>query len=200
MSSKQIEFPNSYAAAIAGNPGASGTYVPTLGSIYRDEIASLAKGYVGDSTDWKEGFPNPPVTCNIFVSAVLNQASDQTDLSIPAPTRPTRYRFGPGPFEGIPRVDAFLASDWANPSMNGGCWKMRSTGPDGALPGDVIATGWPPNGSDGTGHVGIVVQPDSGSPNFKDASAADVPPYWWTLEQKQTFIPGTITLTDYGFP
>jgi hypothetical protein len=72
-------------------------------------------------------------------------------------------------------------------------------GPDAALAGDVLATGFPPNGPDGTGHVGIVVHPDSGTPNYRLASAADVPPYFWTTAQKQAFIPGTITLTDYGF-
>jgi hypothetical protein len=54
---------------------------------------------------------------------------------------------------------------------------------------------WP----DTTGHVGIVVEPDSGCPNYIDASAADVAPYWWTGQQKQSFIAATITLTDYGF-
>jgi len=105
-----------------------------------------------------------------------------TEVSIPAPTRPTSYRFGI-----IPRTYAFLASDWANPHTNGVCWKPLPAGPNGASPGDVIATGYPPNGTDGTGHVGIVVQPDIGPncqgpsgaaiPNCKDASAADVPPY-----------------------
>ena len=187
-------YASSYAAVDGGSPSPNGSYVPSLGAIYRSQIASDAKGYVGNSTTWKEGDPNPPVTCNIFVSAVLSQASNEASLNIPAPTRPTRYRFGI-----IPRVDAFLAADWANPNTDGMCWKPLPAGPGGALPGDVIATGWPPNGPDGTGHVGIVVEPDSGTPNYKDSSAADVAPYWWTPAQQQGFIPGTITLTDYGF-
>jgi hypothetical protein len=83
--------------------------------------------------------------------------------------------------------------------MNGGCWKILPAGPDGASPGDVIATGFPVGGNDGTGHVGIVVSPNSGFPDYIDASAADVPSYFWTPAQKSAFIPGTITLTDYGF-
>ena len=77
--------------------------------------------------------------------------------------------------------------------------KPLPAGPDGSAPGDVIATGYPLNGTDGTGHVGIVIDPDAATPNYKDASAADVAPYWWTAQQKQGFIPGTITITDYGF-
>ena len=186
-------YATSYAATAGGSPVPFGTYVPSLGAIYRSQIASDAKGYVGNSTTWKEGFPNPSVTCNIFVSAVLQQASDETNLNIPVPTRPPRERYG------LTRIDAFLAADWANPHTNAGCWKPLPAGPDGAIPGDVIATGYPTNGPDGTGHVGIVVEPDSGTPNYRDSSAADVPPYWWTNAQKQSFIPGTITLTDYGF-
>ena len=188
-------YATGYAAVDNGNPSAAAspfagsTYVPSLGAIYRAQIASDAKGYVGNSTLWAGG----PALCNVFVQNVLAQASDETSLSIPAPTRPTRYRFG------IPRIDAFLAADWANPTENGACWKPLPAGPDGALPGDIIATGWPPNGNDGTGHVGIVVEPDSGAPKYNDASSAAVPPYWWTPAQQQSFISGTVTLTDYGF-
>jgi hypothetical protein len=92
-----------------------------------------------------------------------------------------------------------LAADWANPSYNGGCWKPLPAGPNGARPGDIIATGYPANGNDGTGHVGIVVLPNPGFSSYIDASAADVAPYFWTPVQQQGFIPGTITLTDYGF-
>ncbi len=182
----------------AASPVASNTYVPSLGAIYRTQIASDAKGYVGNSTKWQEG--SGGTTCNIFVSNVLSQASDETSLSIPAPTRPTRYRYG------IPRIDAFLAADWANPKQDGGCWKILPAGPDGALPGDVLAAD-PANGHDGTGHVGIVVDPSLVTdPNLpkglivKFASAASVPPYWITdAGSIKAFIPGTITLTDYGF-
>ena len=45
----------SYAAVSGGNPSGNGTYVPTLGAIYRATVANLASGYVGDSTDWAEG-------------------------------------------------------------------------------------------------------------------------------------------------
>ncbi len=194
----------SYAAVNGGNPSAaaspvpSNTYVPSLGAIYRSQIASDAKGYVGNSTKWVE---THGTTCNIFVNNVLEQASDETSLSIPAPTRPTRYRYGI-----IPRIDAFLAADWANPSKDGGCWKPLPAGPYGALPGDVLAAD-PANGHDGTGHVGIVVDPslltDPNLPNgliVKFASAASVPPYWITdVGSIKAFIPGTITLTDYGF-
>ena len=114
-------------------------------------------------------------------------------LQEPPPTRTFTNRFG------LSRTINFLAADWANPTRSAGCWKTVAAGPDDARPGDILATGYPPGGPDGTGHVGIVVQPTAGTPNFKLASAADVPPYFWTLEQKQTFIRGTVTLTDYGF-
>ena len=188
-------YATSYAAMSGGNPSAAAglapasTYIPSLGAIYRAQVAADAKGYVGNSTTWAGG----EATCNIFVHAVLTQASNETSLNIPAPTRPPRKRYG------LTRIDAFLAADWANSSTNGECWKPLPAGPDGALPGDVIATGWPPHGNDDTGHVGIVVEPNSGAPNYKDASAAAVPPYWWTPAQKQSFISGTVTLTDYGF-
>ena len=91
------DFATSYAAEQGGNPGTWNTYVPTLGAIYRAKVAELAKGYIGDSTDWKEGSPNPPVTCNIFVEAVLQQAADQTSLPIPVPTRPPIIDIGSFP-------------------------------------------------------------------------------------------------------
>jgi hypothetical protein len=198
------DYASSFAVIQGGNPSAaspapqsqfapapsSGPYIQSLGSIFRSTVASLAKGFVGDSTDWPE---HGSTTCNQFVQSVLNDASNQTQLNIPYPVRPNLAWYQ------LSYRHPFLAADWANPTMDGGCWKPLPSGPDGALPGDVIATGWPPNGNDGTGHVGIVVEPNAGAPNFKDASAGDVPPYWWTPEQKQSFIPGTITLTDYGF-
>jgi hypothetical protein len=188
----------SYAATAGGSPSGRGgpsrlgslTYVPSLGGIYRAMIAQLAKGYVGNSTNWK--WINQP-TCNLFVRDVLNQSSDATLLAIPAPVKP-----GLAWYQSDSR-HPFVAADWANPNVTDMCWKLLAAGPDGAQPGDVIATGWPPNGPDGSGHVGIVVEPDSGAPSYKDASAADYPPYWWTAAQKVGFIPGTITLTDYGF-
>jgi hypothetical protein len=185
-------YTTSYAATAGGNPGPPQVYVPTLGAMYRSQIASDAKSYVG-STDWVAEHYNGSVTCNLFVQSVLTQASNECDLNIPAPTQhnlswwQSSWRH------------PFLAADWANPNMNGGCWKPLPAGPGGALPGDVIATGFPPNGPDTSGHVGIVVEPNSGYPNYKDASAADVAPYWWTPQQQQSFIRGTITLTDYGF-
>ena len=195
------EYAASYAASAGGNPSAGSslnpagvTYVPTLGAIYRAKIAELAKGHVGDTDTWREGGLNPAVTCNIFVKDVLNEASDATSLQIPAPTRPPRKRFGI-----FTRIDAFLAADWANPGTDAGCWKVLPAGPDGALPGDVLATGFPVGGTDGTGHVGLIVDPGSEVSNQKLASAADSAPYWWTTQQKDQFIPGTITLTDYGF-
>ncbi|MGA2387664.1 MAG: hypothetical protein ABSF97_01810 [Candidatus Sulfotelmatobacter sp.] len=186
-------YTTSYAATAGGNPGPPQVYVPTLGAMYRAQIASDAKGYVGNSTNWNEKTNGGTVTCNLFVQSVLTQASNECQLNIPAPTRPnlswwqSNWRH------------PFLAADWANPNVNGGCWKPLPAGPGGALPGDVIATGYPANGPDGTGHVGIVVEPNSGFPNYIDASSANVPPYWWTAQQKQSFIAGTITLTDYGF-
>jgi hypothetical protein len=186
------DYASSHAATTGGNPGANGTYVPTLGAIYRAQIASDARSYIGNSTKWNEK-TNGGVTCNLFVRDVLTQASNECQLNIAAPVRPnlswwqSNWRH------------PFLAKDWANPNIDGGCWKPLAAGPGGALPGDVIATGYPPNGPDTTGHVGIVVEPDSGYPNYIDASAADVAPYWWTGQQKQSFIAGTITLTDYGF-
>jgi len=186
-------YTTSYAATAGGNPGPPQVYVPSLGAIYRAQIASDAKGYVGNSTNWNEKTNGGTVTCNLFVQSVLTQASNECKLNIPAPTRPhlswwqSNWRH------------PFLAADWANPNVNGGCWKPLPSGPGGALPGDVIATGYPANGPDTTGHVGIVVEPNSGYPNYIVASSANVAPYWWTPQQKQSFIAGTITLTDYGF-
>src|SRR5262249_6186613 len=97
----------------------------------------------------------------------------------------------------------FLAADWANPNYNDGCWKPLPGGPSFALPGDVLATGWPANGNDDTGHVGIIVSPSLVvDPNLshpltvKFASAASEAPYWYDALAKGTFVPGTITLTD----
>lgn len=129
---------------------------------------------------------------------VLNEAAAG---AIPFPTRPTRYLLWV-----IPRTDAFLATDWANPNKEDRCWKVVPGGPDEALPGDVLATGYPVGGHDGTGHVGIVTAPSIViAPTYnlqlsvRFASAASAPPYWWLPAQKGAFIPGTITLTDYGF-
>jgi hypothetical protein len=184
------EYSSSYGATTGGNPSQSGTAVPSLGAIYRSTVAQLAKENVGNSTNWRE---TNGTTCNLFVRDILTQASDTTSLKIPAPVRPNLKWYQSS------WRHPFLAADWANPGMDGGCWKPLLAGPDGALPGDVIATGFPPNGPDTTGHVGIVVEGDATAPNYIDASAADVPPYWWNAAQKQSFIPGTITLTDYGF-
>jgi hypothetical protein len=37
------------------------------------------------------------------------------------------------------------------------------------------------------------------APYYIDASAGDVAPYWWSIAQQMAFLPGTITLADYGF-
>ena len=200
----QVVFtPTAYATSFApvngGNPSAvkspsqNGPYVQSLGSTYRARVANIAKGYVGDSTDWNEASNGGNTTCNLFVRDVLIKTSNDIQPDIPYPVRPNLSWYQSN-FR-----HPFLAADWANSNQDGGCWKVLPAGPDGALPGDVIATGWPANGNDGTGHVGIVVKPNSGAPNYKDASAADYAPYWWPPAQKQSFIPGTITLTDYGF-
>ena len=185
-----VQYSRGYASGGGGSPSASGTYVPTLGAIYRSKIAELANGNVGNSTDWRE---TRGTTCNIFVRDILKKASDDTMLDIPTPVRPNLKWFQ------LESRHPFLAADWANPGTPAACWKTLPDGPDGAMPGDVLATGFPLNGPDGTGHVGIIVGPGSEVPNQKLASAADAPPYWWTPQQKRTFIPGTITLTDYGF-
>jgi uncharacterized protein YjdB len=208
VASTPIAYAASFAAVQGGNPSAAaapsqvgqppanlppgGTYVPSLGSIFRDKVAELAKGYVGNSTRWSHS-PTAGTTCNLFVRDVLIQASDETQLKIPYPVRPNLKIYQRN-FR-----HPFLAADWANPNVDGGCWKPLPAGPDGALPGDILATGFPANGNDGTGHVGMIVKPDAGAPNYTDASAADVAPYWWTPAQKKNFVLGTITLTDYGF-
>lgn len=86
------------------------------------------------------------------------------------------------------------------------CWKVLPGGPDASRPGDVLATGFPPGGNDGTGHVGIVVDPSlvvapvlSQPLTVRFASAADAAPYWWDAQAQDAFIRGTITQTDYGF-
>ena len=187
---------STFAAEAGGNPSGDPslptTAYPSLGAAYRSEIARLAENYVGNSTKWNEQ-TRGGVTCNLFVKEVLNEASLNTLQTVSAPVRPNLK-----PWE-LTSTHPFLAQDWANPGVKDKCWKMVSAGPDSALPGDVLATGFPANGPDGTGHVGLIVPPDSGTPNYRDVSAADVPPYWWTDQQKQSFIPGTITLTDYGF-
>lgn len=131
---------------------------------------------------------------------VLTQTSDATLLNIPAPIQPGL------PWYKIGWRHPFLASDWANPTTDGGCWKILPGGPDASSPGDVLATGYPLGGHDGTGHVGIIVSPSTvTSPLLNQpltvefASAASHPPYWWSPQAKSAFIKGTITLTDYGF-
>lgn len=196
--SPQIQYASlSYAAMSGGNPAVPGVSIPTLGPIYQAAIAEAAKGHIGDSSTWKECgfrlFCKGSITCNIFVHDVLEEASDKTVLNIPAPTRPPRKKFG-----FITRVDSLLAAEWADPGT-GGCWKVLPGGAGDALPGDVLATGWPAGGPDATGHVGIVVRPGIGSMSLGLVSAASVPPYFWSAAQKQAFVPGTITLSDYGF-
>ena len=209
MALTQPDITTSFAALNGGNPSTAspgpqnllpaapdspaGTYIPSLNAIYRAQVATDAKSYVGNSDNWNEAHNGGTTTCNLFVRDILNQASTETQLNIPAPVRNNLLAYR------SPSTHPFLAKDWANSSYDGKCWKPLPSGPAGALPGDIIATGWPPNGNDGTGHVGVVVEPNAGAPKYKDASAADVAPYWWTQSQKASFIPGTITLTDYGF-
>ncbi len=185
-----ILFAPTFAAVQGGSPLGSLTFIPSLGSIYRSQLADIAKGYVGNTSQWAGANYNGQATCNLFVRDCLNQTSNATQLNIPSPVRPNLFWYQ------LNYRHPFLAADWANESVNGGCWKPLPAGPDGALPGDVIATGGPP---DGTGHVGIVVSPNVGAPLYIDASAADVAPYFWTPAQQAGFTPGTITLTDYGF-
>jgi hypothetical protein len=118
----------SYAATAGGSPSGRGgpsrlgslTYVPSLGGIYRAMIAQLAKGYVGNSTNWK--WINQP-TCHLFVRDVLNQSSDATLLAIPAPVKP-----GLAWYQSDSR-HPFVAADWANPNVTDMCWKLLAAGP-----------------------------------------------------------------------
>jgi len=185
-----FDYASSLAATNGGGPGLNGVFIPSIQKMYRAEIAALATGYVG-SLQW----PEPPLKCNKFVHDILNQAADAIGQSqnFPAPMEPPRSRFL------LTRVDPLLAADWAAPYIDG-CWQPLAQGPDGAQPGDVLATGWPAGGNDATGHVGIIVAPQQGIvPNLELVSAASDPPYFWTPVMKQGFIAGTITLTDYGF-
>jgi hypothetical protein len=190
-----IEFSASFAATNLGNPSQTRTNIFSITTIFRSTLAEQAKNNVGNSSRWAAGILhlNPSVTCNKFVADSIQDASDTTALNEPPPTRKFTNRFG------ITRTISFLAADWANPGMDGGCWKFVPSGPDAAEPGDILATGFPSGGPDATGHVGIVVVADAGAPNNRLASSADVAPYWWTDSQKASFVPGTITLTDYGF-
>lgn len=183
-------FASTFAAFQLGSPAQNGAYIPSLGARYRAQVATIAKGYVNNSTRWQETNRTP--TCNIFVRDVLMEASSAVGTYIPFPALPHWYQSNYG--------HPFLAADWASPSLTGaGCWKPLPGGPNAASPGDVIATGYPAGGNDGTGHVGIIVSPNTGFPLYVTASAADYAPYFWTPEQRQGFIPGTITQTDYGF-
>jgi hypothetical protein len=175
------------------------TFVPSLGGAYRAKIAELAKRHVGDD-QWVSAFGL--VTCNLFVGYLLLEASNATMLSIPPPTRWFLNRFY------IPRNGYILAADWANPDYEdkNNCWRPVAGGPDNSLPGDVLATGFPPGGPDTTGHVGFVVSPSVvDAPTLNQpltvsfASSASDPPYWWDAPAKAAFQNGTITLTDYGF-
>ena len=189
-----IIFASTFAAFQGGSPAQSKTYIQSLGKRYRDQVASIAKSDIGNSTNWLDSNNGGTTTCNLFVRDVLIATSTAILPSIPYPVRPNLSWYQRN------YTHPFLAADWANPSTPGaGCWKPLPAGPDGAQPGDVIATGFPANGNDGTGHVGIIVVPNAGFPNYITASAADVAPYFWTPVQQSGFLKGTITLTDYGF-
>jgi hypothetical protein len=118
----------SYAATAGGSPSGRGgpsrlgslTYVPSLGGIYRAMIAQLAKGYVGNSTNWK--WINQP-TCHLFVRDVLNQSSDATLLAVPAPVKPGLT------WHQSDSRHPFVAADWANPNVTDMCWKLLAAGP-----------------------------------------------------------------------
>jgi len=191
-----IDFAPTGGAIAGGSPSPKQIALPSLQSRYRNEIARLARRYVGNTQRWNERYGGNK--CNLFVHDVLDEAAQSQDIpSLLVPQRPPKYwdlQF----FSWYARP--ISAADWATTDKPIACWNKVPGGPDDAQPGDILATGWPPGGNDDTGHVGIVVAPEQGIvPNLRFVSASSVAPYFWPPLMKQSFVPGTITVTDYGF-
>jgi hypothetical protein len=191
-----------------GNPSNNQAAIKSIKNrFFRQKIADNAASHLGDSQNWNER--GKPAQCNQFVHDVLQATFGEAPdvfhqklkiFSVPVPA---------------------VAADWADPgkgpqwkdvdgSTPFACWKIIPEGPDGAKPGDILATGWPqPKNPDGTGHVGIVVAPvvvTSANPQApgisvttKLVSSASVAPWFWAASQQASFQPGTIDQTDYGF-
>jgi hypothetical protein len=209
------DYDESYTATAGGSPTGNQTAIETSTDFFRRIIARNATSEIGETQTWNE--KKGPAQCNQFVHDVL------ADSFVNAPdVFHQRWKVLQ---VKVPAV----AADWADKTKGPNwtdqdgskpfaCWKFVDVGPDGAQPGDVLATGcndptspkcYDPN--DGHGHVGIIVDPvvvtsanshDPGvSVTTKLVSAASEAPWFWPDNQRPSppFQPGTITQSDYGF-
>jgi hypothetical protein len=196
---------SSYAAVEGANPTGNQTAIMAIQHFYRQKIAEIASSHLGDSQTWNE--TKGPAQCNKFVYDVLQATFGE------APDvfhRKWKLLQWPVPAVAADWADETKGPDWRDldGSKPFACWQRVPTGPDGAQPGDVLATGWPPNGPDEEGHVGIVVDPVivqsqnlslPGPVTTRLVSAASAASWFWPDAQQNSFIKGTITLTDHGF-
>ncbi len=200
----------------AANPAANQTAIESTTDFFRRKIAQNATSHLGDTQTWNE--TNKPAQCNQFVHDVLAESFVNAPDVFHQRWKVLQVKV---PAVAADWADETKGPDWQDPgdgSKPFECWKVVAAGPDGAQPGDVLATGCnnphapgchDPN--DGTGHVGLIVDPTVVTSAFSQArgisvttrlvSAASVAPWFWAdgLQLIPPFQPGTVTLTDYGF-
>jgi hypothetical protein len=181
-------YATSFAASIGGNLSAAvgsgpNTYVQPIGQAVRDEIASVALGYVG-SEKWLDNPVTDQNQCNLFVHDVLTQSGG----AFAAPME-SNWKFRLQYYFGLVNSPIYpaLAGDWANPNKILSCWQTVPGGSDNALPGDVIAEAINYSGH-ATGHVGVVTGTQQTA--SADSAAPCFPPYAPA---------GIIDLSNYGF-
>jgi hypothetical protein len=160
-----IDYALSYAATIGANPSGQGTAVKSKQQLIRSKVASVASGYIG-STNWVTG----SVTCNLFVSSVIQEAYAGTFLTAPEVDRVHKIvipvpsqcftSWNLQPLFSITAKIPALAADWGTPTTNLPCFPVVAGGSDQAMAGDILATGnrHVANNPNGTGHVGVVAQ------------------------------------------
>ena len=110
---------------------------------------AVAEGYQG-STNWLDDQQGSK--CNLFVKHVLAVVGTDPPYATNL-LRQALYAVGKSPYWEYPA----LAADWADKGTVFKCWRSLETGPDGSLPGDIIAE--PPLQGHANGHVGIIVIP-----------------------------------------
>jgi cysteine-rich repeat protein len=154
----------------AGNPSGTGKGALRSSQAVRDKVAAVALDKLG-SLEWIDD--GPTSFCNLFVRDVLTEAKADPPVGAERET-----------WRAILRLDwnyPAVAADWAGRSRVMKCWHVLSAGPDGALPGDVIAE--TKITQHATGHVGIVV----GSELTVSTDSCD------------ETNPGIISQNDFGF-
>jgi len=196
-------YDESNAATAGGNPASPSNYFKHVGEVYRATIASTAFSYIGDIWYPTQAYPDPLEECNVFLGDMLKDVGNQlVQQDKPLQTLndikpPIKYVAASKQLPWLPARWVYVgAADWFNlsfpegaplPGNNGpvigevaggaNCWTSVSGGPDGAQPGDILAT---------HSHVGIVYA------QGQLISAADP-----TLQR--LVIPGTVTDSNYGW-